>query len=175
MRIKQKPVMQFSWSDIVSMVDKLEEKIRASNLQFDIILGIAKGGCIPSALLADRFTKPLQVVTANHYAPTEIIPRSAVTIQNMVNPETWARYLIVDDVIESGDTMKAIYELLDQRGVNQSINAACLVRKTDQINYKRMSYFSATEIDHNVWVTFPWEITEYRRFTVDVTKVNTTE
>jgi hypoxanthine phosphoribosyltransferase len=56
--------------------------------------------------------------------------------------------LVVDDILDSGDTLTAI------RGLSRKAQLAVLVIKQEPI-YHSMSYFA--RVPKKVWVQFPWE------------------
>ena len=70
-----------SWKDVEDLIDILHSNIIESNLKFDKIYGISRGGLIPAVLLSHKMGVPL-----TNYAYTK-------------------NTLIVDDICDSGKTL----------------------------------------------------------------------
>ena len=113
---------------------------RLSNYEFDSILAIPNGGCIPGVMLYNLLDKPIL------YHP-EFYP--------------YKHPLVVDDISDSGKTLVGVAGILEAQGIPYT---------TLTIHYKPKScfkpdlYFKKT----SRWVVYPWEhkkrwIGEYNR------------
>ena len=107
-----------SWDEYHMLIERLALKVAHSEWPFDQILCLARGGMRPGDVLSRVFDKPLAIMSTSSYRA------EAGTIQGrldmakyitMPKGELAGRVLLVDDLADSGVTLKAVVERL--RGV----------------------------------------------------------
>ena len=107
-----------SYDEYHNLIEKLAIKVHQSGWEFDTILCLARGGMRPGDVLSRIFDKPLAIMSTSSYRA------EAGTIQGrldmakyitMPKGELAGRVLLVDDLSDSGVTLKAVVERL--RGV----------------------------------------------------------
>ena len=107
-----------SWDEYHMLIERLALKVAHSGWQFDQILCLARGGMRPGDVLSRVFDKPLAIMSTSSYRA------EAGTIQGrldmakyitMPKGELAGRVLLVDDLADSGVTLKAVVDRL--RGV----------------------------------------------------------
>jgi uncharacterized protein len=107
-----------SWDEYHLLIERLALKVAHSGWHFDQILCLARGGMRPGDVLSRVFDKPLAIMSTSSYRA------EAGTIQGrldmakyitMPKGELAGRVLLVDDLSDSGVTLKAVVERL--RGV----------------------------------------------------------
>jgi hypothetical protein len=107
-----------SWDEYHLLIERLALKVAHSDWPFDQILCLARGGMRPGDVLSRVFDKPLAIMSTSSYRA------EAGTIQGrldmakyitMPKGELAGRVLLVDDLADSGVTLKAVVERL--RGV----------------------------------------------------------
>ena len=134
--------MNLTWNDI----DLLTESIylETKDKDYDVIVGVSRGGLVPSTILSHKLGLPLQTVNwqtrDGDNREVGSLFKLAVKYQNM---------LIVDDICDSGVTIRDMTELCKDRA-----DFAVLVNK--QPDSGLVSY-QGTEYQGNEWVVFPWE------------------
>lgn len=134
--------MNLTWND----VDLLTESIYldAKNKNYDVIVAVARGGLVPATILSHRLGLPLQTVNwQSRDGDTREVGslfKLAVKYQNM---------LIVDDICDSGVTIRDMSELCKDRA-----DFAVLVDKQVDSN---LTHYRGTEYTGDEWVVFPWE------------------
>lgn len=143
-----------SWAEFGRLVEELVSKIKASNYAYDLVIGIARGG-IPAALeIANRLNLKIDFVNIKSYLNdrTKQKPQILSTLSEKVEDR---KILIVDDIIDSGDTMGTIIEWLNQQKPRSIETTALFV--------KPWSKFTPTYTVGTVkeWIIFPWEDNEY--------------
>jgi uncharacterized protein len=81
----------------------------------DGVVGIATGGVVPAALVAQRLRVGLKVVTLNFRDEANAPRRAAPELQGLV-PDlgAWRRVLLVDDVWVTGSSWKAARALFPE-------------------------------------------------------------
>ena len=104
-----------SWDEYHMLIERLALKIHASGWQFDQILCLARGGMRPGDVLSRVFDKPLAIMATSSYRA------EAGTIQGRLDMakyitlprgELAGRVLLVDDLADSGITLRAVVDRL---------------------------------------------------------------
>jgi hypoxanthine phosphoribosyltransferase len=121
------------WLYIKVAIDKLSKQIKESGVEINYIYGIPRGGLIPAVMLSHTLNIPLTNLT---WTPG-------------INPINDMRTLVVDEICDSGNTLK------------KYIHAGCL---TLSIHYKKSAIvtpdFYCDEITDNEFIYYPWERTD---------------
>jgi uncharacterized protein len=118
-----------SWDEYNLLTEKLALKVDESGWQFDQILCLARGGMRPGDVLSRVFDKPLAIMSTSSYRA------EAGTIQGrldlakyitMPKGELAGRVLLVDDLADTGVTLRAVVERLRGMPAIQELRAAVL-------------------------------------------------
>src|SRR3989344_6796701 len=103
---------KLSWDDVEKITDQLVEKIKDSSFKPDYIIGITTGGLIPLYFLAKKLDDMdnILTITATSYdkdrkKDLRILYLPKVDLSNK-------KVLLVDEIAETGDTLKAISDIL---------------------------------------------------------------
>lgn len=136
-----------NWQEIGSKCKHLSIKIKDKNIQIDKVIGIARGGIVPGSILARLLECKFETITAKSYN-NETNERGELTVDNIkIDGDN---ILFVDDICDSGHTLKAIKEIYNDK----KIYTATLFKKK---NKNHTPTFSGELIPQEVWITFPWE------------------
>lgn len=124
-------IRKVNWKEFNRYVESLAFAIRdvinndKSELVLDYVYGVPRGGCIPAVMLS-------------HLLDLEYLPE-------LQFDSDWERILVVDDIIDSGDTISSYVEHLH-----------CV-----SVFYREGAYFSpmtyAAKLEDDTWIQFPWE------------------
>jgi hypoxanthine phosphoribosyltransferase len=137
------------------MLIEQSEKIHNSKYQPDIIVGIAQGGIIPMRILSDLLKNPqTTTITIEFYtniAQTNIQP---ILKQPLTIPINGKKILIVDDISDSGQSLKIAKQHLTTKGATETKIATLYTKTTTQ------TIPDYVEKTTNHWIIFPWEIKE---------------
>ncbi|MHA2254387.1 MAG: phosphoribosyltransferase [Candidatus Kariarchaeaceae archaeon] len=145
----------FNWQDAYDKIFRLYEQLKNSKYEPDIIVGVARGGWIPARLIADfyclKVTANIKVEAYELIGETDVEAKITQDINIKVGGK---KLLIVDDIADSGASLKVV---LDKLKVDNPAEI-----KTATLFYKPHSVIKP---DHfveqtNSWVVFPWEIFE---------------
>ncbi len=101
--------------------------------EFDIIVGIARGGIIPSSILSFIHEKELFLMWLNLYGegmPPERIHEKPKLVQPFVHDVSEKRILLVDDLSKTGETLEFARKILESKGTIE-IKSLVLVGKGD--------------------------------------------
>ena len=144
------------WTDYGELVADLIERIRSRGRTFDLIIGIARGGIPVAMVIADQLGVQIDFINVKSYTgvATRGKPRIISTLTEDVKGK---RVLVVDDLIDEGDTMRTVLAYLKPRKP-KSLSTAVLFKKP----------WSKHEPDYflevlDKWVVFPWEHAEVKR------------
>lgn len=133
--------MKISWKRFRADINQLAKKITQG--EFTKIVCITKGGLIPTYFLSKKIgIKNIQTVSASSYEGKE---KKEVTLHGAYKKDN-SKVLIIDDIADTGDTIKTILELYPNAHI-----AVLYKKKGCKVD---PTYF-VKEI--NEWVIFPWE------------------
>ena len=104
-----------SWDEYHQLIERLAIQVHESGWEFDQILCLARGGLRPGDVMSRVFDKPLAIMATSSYRA------EAGTIQGrldmakyitMPKGELAGRVLLVDDLADSGVTLRAVVDRL---------------------------------------------------------------
>ena len=139
------------WCDIYEMLQALSRKIVERGFDPDIIVGIAMGGLIPAAVLADLLGLEVDAVGVKFYRGVgERGDRPHITQDVSVDLEG-KTVLLVDDVADSGHTLDAVRDYVLARGAGGLV--VCTLHYKPWSIVKPDIHIEETE----AWIIYPWE------------------
>ncbi|WCM40081.1 phosphoribosyltransferase [Thermus antranikianii] len=140
-----------SWEELLRLVRRLAGRLREE--EFDLILGIARGGLIPTALLAQALgARDILTAAVMFYEGEETLPEP-VFLQFPPDPLLFGkRVLVVDDVWDSGRTAWAVKARVRQAGGFPLVATLHFKPGRNQVPDEPDVYAEATE----AWVVYPW-------------------
>jgi len=98
-----------------NLIEKLAIKVHQSGWEFDNILCLARGGMRPGDVLSRIFDKPLAIMSTSSYRAEAGTVQGHLDIAHYITTpkgEIAGRVLLVDDLADSGHTLKAVVDLL---------------------------------------------------------------
>jgi uncharacterized protein len=143
-----------TWINIHEAVKKLASKI---NLDYkpEIVVAISEGGWIPTRLLKTQIKSPryYSIGCKNYDEEDNQLDEATITQGleglNLKNKSV----LIVDEVADTGITMKKVHEYISQFEPKEI--------KTAVLHKKPKSVFNPDYISEdvgNTWIVYPWDI-----------------
>ncbi len=137
------------WNDVDFLVNRLVERIKYKNLEFDTILGIGRGGLIPATILSYKLDiKNLQNFGLNTRHSDEVVLYQ--------KPNVFGKVLVVDDINDSGRTFSITKEYLDENYNDvESIKYSSLILRNKSTFRHEILYGNEYFVDN--WFTFPWD------------------
>lgn len=144
--------MDLSWYRFETDAETLASKIRASEVEYESMLCIARGGLILGGYLANLLSfRKLRTISLQYYKGQ----RRGGDVVELIPPEIstlGGKILLVDDLIDSGKTVKYV---IDKYGHLCSFDVGVLYDKGGgQI---RPTYL-VDKVPSEDWITFPWEV-----------------
>lgn len=143
--------MYYSYENFKEDIVDLSKKIK-NDFDPDAIVGIARGGltmahCLSVALkLRSCFS-----LNSIHYEDTQKL--DTIKLFNIPDLSGYKRILLVDDIIDSGETMAAIKENLAAKFENADVRVATMFYKPKALIMPEFALHEAKE-----WVEFFWDV-----------------
>ena len=141
-----------SWDYAYQLLIELAEKVRKSNYKPDLIVGISRGGWPPARVISDLLENPnIANIKAEFYLDLGRTSEEPVITQTISAPINGKKVLLVDDVADTGKTLKLVHDKLIEDGA-EDVKVATLY-------YKPWSVFRPDfyMVETNAWIVFPWE------------------
>jgi len=139
-----------TWQDIERATDKLYHKIK--HRKYDAILAVSRGGLIPATLLAYNLDiKKVTSIAVRTYDDTNV---KLLDFSILSQPDfdiIVGNVLVVDDLIETGETIKIIRNL----DYNNDVKLDFAVLFSKGLN-DNVDYFGEV-VDDFQWINFPWD------------------
>ena len=104
-----------SYDEYHNLIEKLAIKIFQSGWEFDTILCLARGGMRPGDILSRVFDKPLAIMSTSSYRSDAGKLQGILDIARFITTpkgEIAGKVLLVDDLADSGQTLKAVMNQL---------------------------------------------------------------
>ncbi len=118
----------------------------------DVLLAVARGGLTLSHLMAQALDiRNLFTLNSIHYEGEQKL--DTFNIFNIPDLSNAKKVLIIDDIIDSGETMKEILIILNDKYPNIEFKIATLFYKSTALIKPDFSVREANE-----WIDFFWEV-----------------
>jgi len=151
-----------SWDEYHAKIEQLARKIYQSKWQFNQIICLAKGGLRVGDILCRLYDVPLAILSAQSYRGQDNRKRGNIIFSqnlSMTTPQLGNKVLLVDDLVDSGVSLSATIDWLNQHYPHQIQEL-----KTAVIFYKSCSTFIpdfyVDYLTDNPWLIQPFETYE---------------
>ena len=150
----------FSWQEAEKAVYSISQKIDESGFRPDILVGISRGGLVPSRLLPDVLNVPiLYTIRISFYSSVGVRMEEPKVTQPLSVDVSGKSILMIDDISDSGKSLELAEKYLKQSSP-PSLKTATFHFKPDSCF--RPDYFYA---ETSSWIVYPWEREEFERQT----------
>ncbi|MEK6977688.1 MAG: phosphoribosyltransferase [Candidatus Hydrothermarchaeota archaeon] len=150
--------LRLSWEEIEAACRRLAEGIKERRLEFDIIVGVARGGLVPARILSDMLgNDELQTMRIKFY---DAVGRTAERPKILYQPRLEVkgkRVLLVDDIADTGKSLTAAIDHLKGEGAGE-VSVAVLAKRPSSSLIPDLC-----TMETDAWVIFPWEVQETAR------------
>ena len=151
--------LNVSWDQYNTLVERLALNVYVSGYEFNQIICIARGGMRVGDVLSRIYELPLAILSAHSYAAEGGTIRGELVIaehMTMTSPRLGSRVLLVDDMVDSGQTLAAVHKALPERWpVITSCKTAVLWWKA--CSTVKPDYYVDYLAD-NPWIHQPFEV-----------------
>ena len=144
------------WNLFYKLARQVATKINSSGYRPDIIVGLARGGWVLARVLCDLIgIKDLVSLKVEHWGVTAT-PDGKAQLKYPLNVDlTGKNVLVVDDITDTGESMRVTLEYLKSLKPSEIKTAALRHINTS----KFLPDYFGEEISWR-WVIFPWNFTE---------------
>lgn len=147
-----------SCNRIFEMLLHQAQAIQNQSYAPDIIVGVARGGLVPARILTDLLGAPQLAIIQTEYYTDIAKTKQAPTLTSALTADvSGKKVLLVDDIADSGHSLKLAKSHLQQQGAGQ-IKTATLYSKPQSIITPDFY-----EKQTSRWVVFPWDSKETLR------------
>lgn len=144
-----------SWEEIVSWARDLSKKIEESNYRPDVVVAIARGGFVPARLVCDfLMIENLISIQSQHWTEAAKAEEKAVIKYPYKLDLSNSKVLIVDDIVDTGDSVLLAKEFIRKNWNVSDVRVAVLQWISPVAKFKP-DYYSI-EVREWIWFQYPW-------------------
>jgi hypoxanthine phosphoribosyltransferase len=147
-----------TWDEIEDWCRNLSDKI-ISNPIPDAIIGLSRGGLVPARMISDKLLiKELYSIKTEHWGLTATKDGTATLRQGLSSDIRGMNVLIVDDITDTGQSMKVAVDYVKSQSP-KSVQTAAMLHITH--SEFKPDYFAREISDSQwTWFIFPWNVFE---------------
>jgi len=139
----------YGYDEFAKDTQKLVDKCRG--YEPDVLLAVARGGMTLSHLMAQALDmRNLYALNSIHYEGT--LKLDTFNIFNIPDMSKAKRVLIIDDIVDSGETMEEIFKILREKFPETEFKLATIFYKKTAVLQPDFAVKEATQ-----WIDFFWE------------------
>lgn len=138
------------WRNVESLLGKIGMLLE----RFDAVIGIGTGGAILGTAIMMETGLEMKLVRAVHYDNRRKLDEVKVWVENEGLLTGLRKVIVVDSLVDSGDTMNEVIKFLVGKGFNRTnIRTAVMIKKGSK------TYVDCwvSKIDEKEWVRFFYE------------------
>ncbi|MEM2803981.1 MAG: phosphoribosyltransferase [Zestosphaera sp.] len=144
-----------SWEEIVSWARDLSKRIEESNYRPDVVVAIARGGFVPARLVCDfLMIENLISIQSQHWTEAAKAEEKAVIKYPYKLDLSNSKVLIVDDIVDTGDSVLLAKEFIRKNWNVSDVKVAVLQWISPVAKFKP-DYYSI-EVREWIWFQYPW-------------------
>ena len=142
--------INLNWDNVYEDSLKLSNMIKESNIEFNKIVAITKGGMFPALIVASQLKIDyIDTFGIKSYMNKKQSNISIIKDFPSLNNE---KVLIIDDLVDTGNTIKSIKNIVSK---DLFVKFGVLYSKPAG---EHLINFSVKSCEQKTWVLFPWEI-----------------
>ncbi|MCL3777349.1 MULTISPECIES: phosphoribosyltransferase [unclassified Actinomyces] len=154
---------ELTWELFGQAERELSAQIVASGWMPDLIIAIARGGLIPAGAIGYAIgIKAMGAMNVEFYTGVgQTLPEPVVLPPLMDASELpGKKVLVVDDVADSGKTLKMVMEMLRHEGLDLGDETVAVDARSAVIYRKPRSVFAPDYCwrETDKWINFPWSV-----------------
>jgi len=147
------PCQLISWDEAYRLSKALAKKIKSSGFHPDLVIAIGRGGYVPARVVCDFLLHSLLTSIKIEHWDIAACKRQEATVRFPLAVDVHdQRILIIDDVTDTGDTLKAAVEYVKGLGAGE-IKTGVLQHK---ITSPVVPDLCADVIREWKWIIYPW-------------------
>lgn len=144
-----------TWGEVVDWARDLSRKVEASGYRPDVVVAIARGGFVPARLICDfLLVENLVSLQSQHWTEAAKAEEKAIIKYPYTLDLNGNKVLIVDDIVDTGDSVLLAREFIRSNWNSSDIRIAVLQWISPVAKFKP-DYYSV-EVREWVWFQYPW-------------------
>ena len=145
-------ILYLEWSKVDEAIWTMCDIIK-KEYEFDVIVGISRGGLIPAVRISHIFdNKRLLLMEAKYYKDIGVRDdKPKISLAFKKEDVTGKKVLLVDDVADTGGTLAAVKEHIESLSPKE-LKVAVVASKPISIVKPDYTVFNTDK-----WIIFPWE------------------
>jgi len=151
--------IKVNWQQYHTLIERLALAVYESEWRFNQIICIARGGLRVGDVLSRIYEVPLAILSTHSYTAEGGTVRGQLVIaehMTMTGSRLGERALLVDDMVDSGRTLEAVYRTLPQRFSHMTeLRSAVVWYKAHSVF--RPDYY-VEYLQHSPWIQQPFEV-----------------
>jgi uncharacterized protein len=154
-------MLEISWKEYHQSIELLAKQIQESNYEFDRIVCLSRGGLRVGDILSRIFDRPLAILAARSYSGKNQQNRGKLEIATQLTftGELGSQILLVDDLVDSGETLEQSKEWLANTYLDiQQIRTAVIWDKSCSICVPDYRCFVVSKKDGREDVKINWKL-----------------
>lgn len=140
-----------TWNDLDNIANDIALWTNSINFIPDCIVAIARGGTFLGTLISYKLNKPIKYIGISSY--TESNKQTNVEFTQYADISNFSKILVIDDIIDSGNTIKAFKDVIELNNSNCIFKYATIYATENKKQivdfYKKIKTYK--------WIKFPWE------------------
>lgn len=151
-RVKVKLV---SWDEIVDWSYGLANVIKRDGYKPDVVVALARGGYVPARLICDFLgIENLVSIQSQHWTEAAKAEEKAIIKYGYVVDLSGQKALIVDDIVDTGDSLKLAKQYILDHWKPVEARTAALQWISSVAKFKPDYYY--LEVRDWTWFQYPW-------------------
>ncbi|MEM4028939.1 MAG: phosphoribosyltransferase [Thermofilaceae archaeon] len=143
------------WEEVVEWCRRLAEIVESSGFKPDLVVSIARGGYVPARLLCDFLdVHDLVSIQVLHWGKAAEITAVAHVKYPYDIDLTGKRVLLVDDIVDTGDSVIVAREFIQSRWKPLELKVAAMQWISPVAKIKPDFYVE--DVKEWIWYQYPW-------------------
>lgn len=142
-------VIRLDWENIHDYCQQLAESLLSQN--FDLVIGIARGGLYPATLISDMLQKEFYPVRLTRRENDLIIHKEPIWKVDVTSAVENKKVMIIDEIADSGQTLQLVAKQVLSKGA-QSVSTATVI--THSWANPKPDFYA---FESDALIIFPWD------------------
>jgi len=144
-----------SWDEIVDWSYGLAQVIKKDGYKPDVVIALARGGYVPARLICDFLdVENLLSIQSQHWTEAAKVEEKAIIKFPYTIDLAGLKALIVDDIVDTGDSFKLALEYVKNNWKPADVRTAALQWISTVAKFKPDYYY--LEVKDWTWFQYPW-------------------
>ena len=144
--------VDLSWNQVLEQIKELGLKIKKDNFKPDILIGMIRGGLVPTRMLSKELgCNDIYCLRVRYVKKGKERTRNVRIIHGLNVDLTNNKVLIVDEIADSGETLRLVTDYIKFFNPSEIKTAVIHLKETSKFN---PDYFL---VKVNKWVNYPWD------------------